>query len=285
MMINILKKLLLVFFLTISIQLSALELISLRGNPVQGGILICEADKSVENLFLDYKKIPISENRAILGFDRDEKLKHKITIVLENGEMYTSVFYITKRNYKIQKIDQIEEKYIEEPRDSVLIQRISDESNILIKRRDKIRSNDNIYFDKFCMPINDGEITGVFGSQRILNGIPKQPHNGLDIAVPEGTDIMAMTTGVVAQTGDYFYNGKFVLLNHGSGFSSIYIHMSKLSVEKGDYILTGEKIGEVGSTGRSTGNHLHWGVGWNSKRIDPELLQNMDDVFLKIKVR
>ena len=91
-----------------------------------------------------------------------------------------------------------------------------------------------------------------------------------------------MTTGVVALTGDYYYNGKFVLLDHGAGLTSIYIHMSKISVEKGDYILTGEKIGEVGSTGRSTGNHLHWGIGWKDQRIDPELLQNMDNIFIKI---
>ena len=278
-------KTLIALLLTISFQLNAIELISLRGNPVQGGILICEADNSVEKVFLDHKEIPIFDNRAILGFDRDEKLKHKITIVLENGEMHTSVFYIFKRDYEIQKIDQIEKKYIEEPRDSVLIQRISDESDMLAERREKIYSNKNIYFEEFCIPITDGEITGVFGSQRILNGIPKRPHNGLDIAVPKGTEIKAMTSGVVSLTGDYFYNGKFVLIDHGSGLSSIYIHMNKLSVEKGDYILTGEKIGEVGSTGRSTGNHLHWGVGWKGKRIDPELLQNMDDVFLKIKVR
>ncbi|MEA2097438.1 MAG: M23 family metallopeptidase [Candidatus Cloacimonadota bacterium] len=282
---NIIKALFLILFIIISIQLTAAELITLRGNPTQGGILICETDTTIEKIFLDHKEIPISENRAIIGFDRDEKLKHKITIVLENGEMYTSLFYIAKRNYEIQKIDRIEKKYIEEPRDSVLIQRISDESNILKSRREKINKNKNIYFDEFCMPINDGRISGVFGSQRILNGIPKRPHNGFDIAAPKGTDIFAMTTGIVALTGDYYYNGKFVLLDHGSGFSSIYIHMSKLSVKRGDYILTGEKIGEVGSTGRSTGNHLHWGVGWKDKRIDPELLQNMDDVFLKFSVR
>ncbi|NQT65477.1 MAG: M23 family metallopeptidase, partial [FCB group bacterium] len=122
-------------------------------------------------------------------------------------------------------------------------------------------------------------------SRRIMNGIPKAPHNGLDIAAPFGTAINAMTTGVVALTGDYYYNGKFVLLDHGGGLSSIYIHMSKLSVEKGDYILKGEKIGEVGSSGRSTGNHLHWGVGWKGKRIDPEIITNMDAVFLKIGMR
>jgi murein DD-endopeptidase MepM/ murein hydrolase activator NlpD len=90
-----------------------------------------------------------------------------------------------------------------------------------------------------------------------------------------------MTSCIVAKTGDYYYNGKFVLLDHFSELSSIYIHMSTVNVEV--IILAGEKIGEVDSTGRSTGNHLHWGIGWISKRIDPELLlQNMDEVFLKI---
>ena len=281
----LLKKILLTLLLTILTQLSAQELISLRGNPVQGGILICKIHDSVEKLFLDHKEILISQNKAVLGFDRDEKLKHKITITLKNGEMYTCVFYITKREYKIQRIDRIQKKYVEKPRDTILIKKISEESKTLSKRRNKILKNKHIYFEDFCIPVIGGKITGVFGSQRILNGVPKKPHNGFDIATPEGTDIFAMTTGVVALTGDYFYNCKFVLLDHGSGFSSIYIHMSSINVEIGDYILSGEKIGEVGSTGRSTGNHLHWGVGWNSKRIDPELLLNMDDVFLKIQKR
>ena len=279
------KLFLFTLILLISIQLTSKELITLRGNPIQGGILICDTNDSVEKLFLDHKEILIFENKAILGFDRDEKLKHIITIALNDGKMYSSNFYIAKRNYKIQRIDRINKKFIEEPQDSILTQRISNEYETLTKRRKKILENKYIYFDDFCSPITNGKITGVFGSQRILNGVPKKPHNGFDIAAPEGTNIYAMTTSVVAITGIFFYNGKFVLLDHGSGFSSIYIHMSSINVEVGDYILTGEKIGEVGSTGRSTGNHLHWGVGWNSRRIDPELLQNMDDVFLRILKR
>ena len=277
------KNILLVLLIVFSIQLTAIELISLQGNPIQGGIVICRTDDSIEKIFLDHTEIPIFENRAIFGFDRDEKLKHKITVVLENGSMFTSVFYISKRNYQIQRINGIEKKYIEQPQASATIQRITVESEKLKNRRSKLLKNNDIYFDKFCLPISGCRISGVFGSQRILNGIPSKPHNGLDIAAPEGTEIKAMTTGVVTLTGDYFYNGKFVLLDHGSGLSSIYIHMSTVNVEMGDYILAGDKIGEVGSTGRSTGNHLHWGVGWRSKRIDPELLlQNMDEVFLKI---
>ena len=281
----ILKKLLLALLLTISIQLSAKELISLRGNSVQGGILICNIAESVEKIFLDHKEIPIFDNTAILGFDRDAKLRHLLTYVMKSGEMKTIKFYLIKQEYETQRIDDIPPEYLEDPTDPDVIRRIEHEYSTLQEIRKNIYKNQFIYLDDFTIPITNGDVTGVFGSNRILNGITVSPHNGLDIAAPKGTDIFAMTNGVVALTGDYYYNGKFVLLDHGGGFSSIYIHMSSINVEVGDYILKGEKIGEVGSTGRSTGNHLHWGVGWKDKRIDPELLQNMDNVFLKIQKR
>ncbi len=279
------KKLLLALLLTISIQLSANDLISLRGNPVQGGILICETDDSVEKVFLDHKEIPIFENTAILGFDRDAKIRHTLTLVMRNGDMETTKIHLAKREYGTQRIDNIPPEYLEDPTDPDVIKRIELEYATLQEIRKNIYKNQFIYLDDFTIPITNGDVTGVFGSNRILNGITVSPHNGLDIAAPKGTDIFAMTNGVVAHTGDYYYNGKFVLLDHGGGFSSIYIHMSSINVEVGDYILMGEKIGEVGSTGRSTGNHLHWGIGWKDKRIDPELLQNMNDVFLKIQKR
>jgi len=281
---NLLKKIFIIFFLYITLNLFSTELISMRGNAVQGGILICETDSSVEKLFLDYKEIPISDDKAVIGFDRDEKLKHKLTIVLTSGQMYTSNFQIAKRVYKVQKIDGIKKKYVEQPKDKKLIERIERESGFLKQARKKIKQNTNLYFDDFCIPVTEGKVTGIFGSQRILNGIPKRPHNGFDIAAPKGTEIKAMTTSVVALTGNYYYNGKFVLLDHGGGLSSIYIHMSSVDVEKGDYILIGEKIGEIGSTGLSTGNHLHWGVGFKGKRIDPELLlSNMENVFFILR--
>ena len=281
----ILKKLLLVFLLTISIQLIAKDLITLRGNPVQGGVLLCEIAESVEKIFFDHQEIPIFDNTAVLGFDRDAKLRHTLTLVMKNGDMETTEFHLAKREYETQRIDNIPPAYLEDPTDPDVIKRIEREYSTLQEIRKNIHNNQFIYLDDFTIPVENGDVTGVFGSNRILNGITVSPHNGLDIAAPKGTDIFAMTTGVVAHTGDYYYNGKFVLLDHGAGLTSIYIHLSSINVEAGDYILTGEKIGEVGSTGRSTGNHLHWGVGWKDKRIDPELLQNIDNVFLKIEMR
>ncbi len=278
-------KKLLALFLILTIQINAKELISIRGNPVQGGILICKTDSSIEKLFLDHNEIKIFNNIALIGFDRDAKLRHHITYVMKSGEMKTIKFYLTKQEYETQRIDDIPPEYLEDPTDPDVICRIENEYSTLQDIRENIRNNQFIYLDDFRIPVENGEITGVFGSNRILNGITVSPHNGLDIAAPKGTDIFAMTTGIVALTGNYYYNGKFVLLDHGGGLSSIYIHMSSINVGIGDYILRGEKIGEVGSSGRSTGNHLHWGVDWDSKRIDPEFLQKMDEVFLKIQKR
>ena len=277
------KSLFIFCLLFVSIQIYAYELLTLHGNPIQGGILIGNVHETVEKVFLNYEEIPISENEFIIGFDRDEKLRHILTLVLEKGDMETIRFFITKRGYVTQRIDGIPAKYLEEPTEVELINRIECESDTLKKTRKKLYKNSNIYFKNFTIPVENGKVTGLFGSNRILNGIPVSPHNGFDIAAPEGTEIKAMSTGVVALTGNYFYNGKFVLMDHGSGLSSIYIHMSTICVEKGDYILKGDKIGEVGSTGSSIGNHLHWGVGWKSKRIDPGLILNNKKIFLTLK--
>ena len=135
------KKLLLVFLLTMSIQLSAEELITLHGNPVQGGILICEIAESVEKVFLDHQEIPIFDNTAVLGFDRDAKLRHTLTLVMKNGDMETSEFHLTKREYKTQRIDDIPPEYLEDPTDPDVISRIESEYSTLQEIRNNIRNN------------------------------------------------------------------------------------------------------------------------------------------------
>ncbi len=274
------KYLFTLFTFILSIQIAGIELFELRGNPIQGGILVGRVHDTVKKVFFNYNEIPISENKFLIAFDRDEKQNHIITVVLENGEMESVKFFIIKQEYDTQIIDTIPKKFIEKPEDINLINRIECESDTLKETRKKIYENNNIYFKDFTIPVENGKVTGIFGSNRILNGIPVSPHNGLDIAAPVGTEIKAMSTGTVALTGDYFYNGKFVLIDHGFGLSSIYIHMSTICVEKGDYVICGDKIGEVGSTGRSTGNHLHWGISWNGKRIDPELILDSNRIFM-----
>jgi len=149
------------------------------------------------------------------------------------------------------------------------LERIAKENRLIRKARDE--SGLTPWFETgFVMPA-EGRISGIFGSQRILNGEPRNPHNGLDIAAPTGTPIIAAADGVVSLIHeDMYFSGKTVMIDHGLGLESVYIHMSKIHVTDGQQVRQGELIGEIGSTGRSTGPHLHWGVSWYSTRLDPE---------------
>ncbi|MDO9577209.1 MAG: M23 family metallopeptidase [Candidatus Cloacimonadales bacterium] len=279
-----LRNVILLTFLLLSISLSAVDLLTLKGFPSQGCLLIGEVDKIVESIFADGKEIKTINHRFLLGFDRDAVLRHTITLITTDGKVEKIVFYLNKYEYDIQNIEKIQQKYIEQPSDPKLKNKIYLESETLKVIRKQMKQNIFCYRDSiFIRPVEKGWISATFGGQRIVNGTPQTPHNGVDIALPLGTEIHAMTSGVVALTGDYFYNGKFVLLDHGAGLSSIYLHMNDIYVKKGDYVKTGDLIGEVGSTGRSTGNHLHWGVNWFEKQINPELVLKTDEVFLKFR--
>lgn len=129
----------------------------------------------------------------------------------------------------------------------------------------------NPQFTSFIMPVQ-GEISSPFGLKRFFNDQPRNPHSGLDIAAPEGTPIHAPAGGTVTTTGNYFFNGNTVLINHGNGLVSMYCHMQKIDVQPGVTIEQGEQIGTVGKTGRATGPHLHWSVSLNDVRVNPSFL-------------
>ena len=183
-----------------------------------------------------------------------------------NGKKEKIVKKILKRKYKIQRIDGLPENKVTPPES--VYKRIKAENNRIGEAR-AINSELNFFKDKFIMPV-DGIITGVYGSQRILNGKPKWPHYGIDIAAKQGTQIKSSATGIVTMAeDDLYYTGGTIIMDHGHGISTIYSHLENVLVSVGDKINQGDIIGTVGSTGRSTGPHLDFRINWFQTRLDP----------------
>jgi len=246
-----------------------------QGEIKPGNVIIASGQDIIE-ASLDNQKLLIEDRSIFLfGFDRDAEGVHYLKVKFGSGKTEIKEFKLKKRKYKIQRINNMKHKYVTPPKEE--LPRIENEKNMMKRARRKIGVIDSAFFNSgFIRPVKGGKITGIFGSQRILNGIPKSPHNGLDIAAPKGTPVYAMTDGkVVIAENDFYYNGNFVLIDHGQGLNSVYLHMSKLVVETGQFVKKGDKIGEIGTSGRSTGPHLHWGVQWHNKRIDPQCLLNI----------
>ncbi len=245
--------------------------VKLYGKAIPGSIIIGKGER-IKSVRLDSLDIPFDEEGYfIFGFDRDTQGTHYLIIQLTEKTVIKK-YILPKRKYKIQKINRLKKKYVTLPKkDSI---RVANERLIKKQARAEIGKLKNaLYKTGFIRPINGGRISSIFGSQRILNGKPKNAHNGIDIAVPRGTPVKAMTDGIVRLSADnFYYSGNFILLDHGQGLNSVYLHLSKSFVHEGQYVKKGEIIGKVGTTGRSTGPHLHWGVQWFNKRVDPLLL-------------
>jgi murein DD-endopeptidase MepM/ murein hydrolase activator NlpD len=239
------------------------------GTPQPGGLLFGIADNPKE-ILLNGEPIQFGEKgEFVIGFDRDDTSTYLLTVEMESGS-YLKKIKLPEREYKIQRINKMKQKYVSPPKE--VEERIIKERKITREAKSKIGEVEKpLYNTGFERPIKGGRISSVFGSQRILNGTPKNPHNGLDIAVPTGTPVKAMTDGKVLLSADnFYYAGNFIIIDHGHGLNSMYLHLNRSLVTEGQIVKKGEIVGEVGTTGRSTGPHLHWSVQWYDKRIDPD---------------
>lgn len=263
------KKFLILFISLLIIKQIIAQEIVLNGIFKQGGFCTAILPDDVIKCEFNDKEIPIYNGYIFCGFKKEQSLKNTLVLFTSQNDTIQKFFKIQKVTYPIQEINNIPKKYVEKPKNKSLQDRINKEYNtLLIVRESIIYKNRRKFFDNFNLPLIY-RISSKFGFQRVVNGKPSGYHKGIDFAAPKGADVLACANGIVVLTGDYFYNGKFVLIDHGLGVSSIYIHLSKIDVLIGQFVSKGEKIGEVGSTGKSTGNHLHWGVYWYQYPINP----------------
>lgn len=246
----------------------------LHGQPRQGELLFAFATPKAD-VFLNGAEIkPRKDGWFVVGIGRNDTGDLTFT-VKRHGKKLEKTFKIQPREWKIQRIDGLpENKVSPSPEESA---RIEKEFAATADARDK----------KVKMPLSlcfqmpaEGRISSVYGSQRILNGEEKTPHNALDIAAATGTPVFAPADAKVTLAYDeMFLTGKTVLLAHGQDLTSSYSHLSKLDVKTGDKVKKGQKIGEVGMTGRATGPHLHWVVMWRDKRVDPAVFIENSKAF------
>ena len=233
-----------------------------EGKFIQGSFILGKTEPGSE-VFIDKKKVKVtSDGYFAFGLSRDRK--NDVVITINKKKIIKKVF---KREYKIQRIDGLEEKKVTPPEE--VYERIKRENKWIGEAR-SVNSDLAFFKNKFINPLENAIVTGVYGSQRILNGKPKWPHYGIDFAAEEGTEIKAMLDGVVTLAEpDLFYTGGTLIFDHGHGISTLYMHMKTLMVKKGQKVKQGDAIGTVGSTGRSTGAHLDVRLNWFQTRLDP----------------
>ena len=236
--------------------------VSFEGKFMQGSFILGKTTPGSE-VFIDKKKVKVtSDGYFAFGLSRDRK--NDVAITINNKKIIKKVF---KRKYKIQRIDGLEEKKVTPPEE--VYERIKRENKWIGEAR-AINSDLSHFKKKFINPLENAIITGVYGSQRILNGKPKWPHYGIDFAADEGTEIKAMLDGIVTMAEpDLFYTGGTLIFDPGHGLSTLYMHIKKILVKKGQRVKQGDIIGTVGSTGRSTGAHLDVRLNWFNVRLDP----------------
>jgi murein DD-endopeptidase MepM/ murein hydrolase activator NlpD len=211
-----------------------------------------------------------AEGDFLLGFTRDAPATSTIRLELPTGEVIEETLQVASRDYRIQRIDGLPQRKVtpRTPEDLARIRRDAADAK-KARARDDDRQD---FLGGFDWPVV-GPISGVYGSQRILNGKPRRPHFGVDVAAPVGTPVKAPAAGIVTLAApDMFFSGGTLIVDHGHRLTSSFLHLSKLHARVGDRVEKGDVIAEVGATGRVTGAHLDWRMNLRDRRIDPQLL-------------
>jgi murein DD-endopeptidase MepM/ murein hydrolase activator NlpD len=237
------------------------------GNAVQGGLVVGHVGPGDE-VSIDGNPVRVADGTFCFGFGYDAVKPAVVRVVYPKKYEEMREVLPKQRNFRIQKINGLPEKYVSPPKD--ILERIARDARVVAQARAQDR--DEAWFtQKFDWPA-DGPISSVYGSQRVLNGEPREPHYGVDIAAPEGTPIHAPIPGVVTLAEELYLSGNTMIIDHGHGVSTSYLHMSRQDVKVDDRLKRGQQIGLVGKTGRVTGPHLCWRMNWFQTRLDVALV-------------
>ena len=243
--------------------------LDIKGVWQQGAIIRGQVAQGTQVRFLTHDVRVDKEGLFVIGLGRDAKPEAIITTTNAAGETITHSFAVTQREYRIQKVNGVPKKTVNPSKEQVARSR---KEGALVWRARQLDSERKDFSEPFQWPLI-GPVTGVYGSQRFYNGQPGRPHFGIDVAAPTGTVVVAPVSGVVTLVhDDMFFSGGTLIVDHGHGLSSTFIHLSKILVEEGQEIKMGDPIAEVGASGRATGPHLDWRMNWFEQRLDPQLL-------------
>ncbi len=245
---------------------TCLYAVEFEGSFKQGSFILGKA-KPNSKIQIDNKKIRISKDGFFaFGLDRDRKNDVLIKVV-NDGKTTTIKKKVFKREYKIQRIDGLPPKQVTPPPE--VYERIK-KDNVLIGKARSINTEYDFFKNKFIYPIDKYIITGVYGSQRILNGKPRRPHYGIDFHAPEGTPVKAMMDGIITLAEeDMYFTGGTIIFDHGHGISTLFMHMKDINVKVGQKVKQGQLVGTLGQSGRATGPHLDIRLNWFDVKLDP----------------
>ncbi|MFC3712247.1 M23 family metallopeptidase [Sphingoaurantiacus capsulatus] len=241
-----------------------------RGAIVQGGLAVGQAPAGAVSVTLDGKPTRLDpQGRFLVGFGRDAVPDALVEARLADGTRVRQALKVGPRDWRIERIPQLAQSSTPNPEYEKL--RSAEVARIATARS---ATSDAIgWTQRFAWPAT-GRISGVYGSQRILGGVPRAPHAGVDIARPSGTPVASPADGIIvlASPPKFSLEGNLLIIDHGNRLFSSFLHLSRIDVKVGDVVRQGQPVGTIGMTGRATGPHLHWAMSWGDVRVDPQLL-------------
>ena len=241
----------------------------LTGAATQGGLILGQA-RPDQQIFIDDSKVMVSSTGVfVIGFGRDAAAHSVLRVQDPDGKSHTLQLAVEQRQYDIQRIDGLPQEQVTPPAE--VLERIRNDGKLVAAAR-KLQDDRLDFTAHFQWPAT-GPISGVYGSQRVLNGEPRRPHFGVDVAADVGASVVAPAPGIITLAHpDLYFSGGTLIIDHGHGLSSTFLHLSKLEVEVGQRVEQGQLVARVGATGRVTGPHLDWRMNLRGVRVDPQLL-------------